>query len=263
VKTSRVARRSLSSVGVAIKAGSTNSKAARLESSSARLPRSMSPSVIDAVAAHIARGVDGARQPAASGGNAAAGRLPPPLPAGPSLDHQYRLGPDSLPQVGVPKGELRGPYTLPCEVFPGTQHRYWVYVPAQYDAAVPAALMVFQDGQAFVHDRGDIRAQNVLDNLIHRREIPVMVAVFINPGRTPEQVEPSPAVGWGDGAHHENRPPFCILPTGSCQDRLGTTTRKTLRWKHILGCLQALRIGASSTTPPREVRKRSFLAIYI
>ena len=149
----------------------------------------MPPSVIDAVAAHIARGVDGARQPAASGGNAPATMLPP-LPGGPSLDHQYRLGPDSLPQVGVPKGELRGPYTLPCEVFPGTQHRYWVYVPAQYDAAVPAALMVFQDGQAFVHDRGDIRAQNVLDNLIHRREIPVMVAVFINPGRTPERALP-------------------------------------------------------------------------
>ena len=99
----------------------------------------------------------------------------------------------------MPKGQLRGPYTLPCEVFPGTQHRYWVYVPAQYDSAHPTALMVFQDGQAFIHDRGDIRALNVLDNLIFRREIPVMIAVFINPGRTPEQVEPSPEVGWGDG----------------------------------------------------------------
>ena len=29
---------------------------------------------------------------------------------------------------------------------------------------------------------GDIRAPNVLDNLIYRREIPVMIAVFINPG---------------------------------------------------------------------------------
>lgn len=59
--------------------------------------------------------------------------------------------------------------------------------------------MVFQDGQAFIDDRGDIRCQNVLDNLIFRREIPPMIAVFINPGRTPEQTEPSPAVGWGDG----------------------------------------------------------------
>ena len=30
-----------------------------------------------------------------------------------------------------------------------------------------------------------IRAPNVLDNLIYRREIPTMIAVFINPGRTP------------------------------------------------------------------------------
>ena len=73
---------------------------------------------------------------------------PAPPPA-PNTDVQYQLGPDSLPQEGVPKGEIRGPYTLPCDVYPGTQHTYWVYVPAQYDAATPASLMVFNDGQAF------------------------------------------------------------------------------------------------------------------
>ena len=52
--------------------------------------------------------------------------------------------------------------------------------------------MVFQDGQAFKDENGDMRAQNVMDNLIYRREIPVMIGVFINPGRTPEQPEPSP-----------------------------------------------------------------------
>jgi len=72
-------------------------------------------------------------------------------------------------------------------------------VPAQYDPAVPTALMVFQDGQAFKDPKGDLRAQNVMDNLIYRREIPVMIGVFINPGRTPEQVEPSPETSWGDG----------------------------------------------------------------
>jgi enterochelin esterase-like enzyme len=44
-----------------------------------------------------------------------------------------------------------------------------------------------------------MRAQNIMDNLIFRREIPVMIGVFINPGRTPEQEEPSPQRGWGDG----------------------------------------------------------------
>src|SRR5271168_4095858 len=121
----------------------------------------------------------------------------------PNPDSQYRLGPDSLPQKGVPKGEIRGPYTLASKVYPGTQHTYWVYVPAQYDSAVPAALMVFQDGQAFKDENGDLRAQNVMDNLIYRREIPVMIGVFINPGRTPEQPEPNPQE-WGDRT--TNRP---------------------------------------------------------
>jgi enterochelin esterase family protein len=88
-------------------------------------------------------------------------------------------------------------------VFPGTQHTYWVYVPAQYDPAEPASLMVFQDGQAFKDEEGPLRAHHVLDNLIHRREIPVMIAVFINPGRTPEQPEPT-LNNWGD--RNTNRP---------------------------------------------------------
>lgn len=58
--------------------------------------------------------------------------------------------------------------------------------------------MVYQDGQAFKDENGDIRAQNVMDNLIYRREIPIMLGVFINPGRTPEQPEPTPQ-NWGDG----------------------------------------------------------------
>lgn len=129
-----------------------------------------------------------------------------PAPPRPNPDSQYRLGPDSLPQEGVPRGEIKGPFILPVNpnsAYPATQHTYWVYVPAQYDAAVPAALMVFQDGQAFKDEKGDMRAQNVMDNLIYRREIPVMIGVFINPGRTPEQPEPTPS-NWGDGT--TNRP---------------------------------------------------------
>lgn len=139
----------------------------------------------------------------------APGPAAPPLPtasappARPNPDAFYHLGPDSLPQDGVPKGEIRGPFTLPSRAYPGTQHTYWVYVPAQYDPAIPAALMVFQDGHAFMNPNGDIRAQNVLDNLIYRREIPVMLGVFINPGRTPEQPEPN-AREWGDRT--TNRP---------------------------------------------------------
>ena len=117
----------------------------------------------------------------------------------PNPDSQYHLGPDSMAQDGVPKGEIRGPFVIQSKAYPGTQHTYWVYVPAQYDPSMAASLMIFQDGQAFKDEKGDMRAQNVMDNLIYRREIPVMIGVFINPGRTPEQTEPSPQAGWGDG----------------------------------------------------------------
>jgi enterochelin esterase-like enzyme len=118
-------------------------------------------------------------------------------------DAYYKLSPDSLVQEGVPQGKLVGPTILPCEAYPGTQHTYWVYVPAQYDAAKPASLMIFQDGQAFMDSTGPLRAPNVLNNLIYRRELPVMLCVFINPGRRPDQPEPTPR-NWGD--RDTNRP---------------------------------------------------------
>jgi enterochelin esterase family protein len=125
-----------------------------------------------------------------------------PLVAGP-LDDVYRLGPDSLPQEGVPKGRVVGPLTLPSQVFTNTTRHYWVYVPAQYDASKAAALMVFQDGHAFVSTNGEYRVPNVFDNLIHRREMPVTLGVFINPGRRPDQEESS-SKDWGDRIN--NRP---------------------------------------------------------
>jgi enterochelin esterase-like enzyme len=133
----------------------------------------------------------------------AAPPAPPPDAQAPNPDSHYQIGPDSLARDGVAKGDVRGPFTLPSAAYPGTQHTYWVYVPAQYDPKVPASLMVFNDGQAFKNMDGDLRTPNVLDNLIDRRELPVMLAVFINPGRTPEQPEPTPQE-WGDRT--TNRP---------------------------------------------------------
>jgi enterochelin esterase-like enzyme len=139
----------------------------------------------------------------AVGAIAGAASQQPPAPTPPNTDSHYQLGPDSLAREGVPKGEVRGPFTLPSYAYPGTQHTYWVYVPAQYDPGVPASLMIFNDGQAFKNMEGDVRAPNVLDNLIYRREIPVMLSVFINPGRRPDQPEPTPQE-WGDRT--TNRP---------------------------------------------------------
>lgn len=120
-----------------------------------------------------------------------------------NTDVHYHFSPDSIPHDGVPAGQIKGPYTLPSQAYPGTQHTYWVYVPAQYDPAIPASLMIFNDGQAFMNPEGDVRAPIVMDNLIYRREIPVMIGVFINPGRRPDQPEPTLS-NWGD--RDTNRP---------------------------------------------------------
>ncbi|MCB1120285.1 MAG: esterase family protein [Verrucomicrobiae bacterium] len=116
---------------------------------------------------------------------------------GVSWDAYYKLGPDSQILEGVPQGKFSEAKVIPSKVFPGYQHTYWVYVPAQYDPAVPTALMVFNDGQAMKNEPGDVQAHRVLDNLIYRREIPIMLGVFINPARLPEQPEPNPK-NWGD-----------------------------------------------------------------
>src|SRR4051812_24895792 len=127
-----------------------------------------------------------------------------------SNDLFYALGPDSKSIDGVPKGKFLEPKIIPSNVFPGTQHTYWVYVPAQYDSNQPTALMIFNDGQAMMAEPGDVQAQRVLDNLIFRREIPVMLGVFINPGRRPDQSEPTPR-DWGD--RRSNRPDEYNPPT--------------------------------------------------
>jgi enterochelin esterase-like enzyme len=113
-------------------------------------------------------------------------------------DDVYKLGPDSQPQPGVPQGKVVGPLTLESKsAYPGTTRNYWVYAPAQYDGKTPACLMVFQDGHFFVNPEGEYRVPVVFDNLIYRREMPVTIGVFINPGRRPDQQEAN-AKEWGD-----------------------------------------------------------------
>jgi len=118
-----------------------------------------------------------------AGTDVATAQRAPGGPAGPSpFDAFYTLGPDSLPRDGVPKGEVRGPFKLPSKAYPGAEHSYWVYVPSQYDASREVNLMVFHDGATYLKADGFYRAQNVLDNLIYRGDIPTMIGAFIDPG---------------------------------------------------------------------------------
>lgn len=90
-------------------------------------------------------------------------------------------GPDSQRQEGVPRGTVTR-HVWKSKVYEGTIREFFVYVPAQYDGSEPAAVMVFQDGHTFVKEDGDYRVPVVFDNLIHKDEMPVTVAIMINPG---------------------------------------------------------------------------------
>lgn len=104
----------------------------------------------------------------------------------------YPLGPDSQPQPGVPKGRVEGPFVWKSTIFANTVRQYWIYVPAQYDPARPAALMVFQDGHQYVNADREYRAPIVFDNLIARDEMPVTIGVFVNPGHAGEELPADP-----------------------------------------------------------------------
>jgi enterochelin esterase family protein len=96
----------------------------------------------------------------------------------------YKLGPDSKQQEGVPHGQATK-FSWESKVFNGTVRDCWIYAPAQYDAAKPACVMIFQDGGGFVTTNGQFRVPIVFDNLIAKKEMPVTIAVFINPGHFP------------------------------------------------------------------------------
>jgi enterochelin esterase-like enzyme len=97
----------------------------------------------------------------------------------------YKLGPDSQEQPGVPKGTVTKHTWNSSKVFPGTVRDWWLYVPAQYDGKQPACVMVFQDGGNYVSTTGQFRVPVVFDNLIYKQEMPVTIGIFINPGTFP------------------------------------------------------------------------------
>jgi enterochelin esterase-like enzyme len=107
----------------------------------------------------------------------------------------YTVPPES---TALQNGALAGILTTPAlyaspAVYPGIKFQYTIFVPAQYQKGKPAALMIFLDGREWVTtaagattiawtDQGGWHADNVLANMIHSGDIPVTIAVFIDPG---------------------------------------------------------------------------------
>jgi gluconolactonase len=88
----------------------------------------------------------------------------------------YPIDPASKENPAVPKGEIISFTFSGSKIFPGTTRECVVYVPAQYKPDKPACVYVNQDGIQW-------NAPTVFDNLIHNKEIPVTIGVFVTPGK--------------------------------------------------------------------------------
>ena len=91
----------------------------------------------------------------------------------------------SQPDPAIRHGEfLAG--TLDSTLYPGP-HFFRVYVPAQYDPAKPACLLVRLDGIGALEGE-------MLDELIARKDVPVIIAVGIAPGSFGDAASPGASV---------------------------------------------------------------------
>ena len=93
----------------------------------------------------------------------------------------YPVDSASVVHPEVPKGELLKLSFDSSKIFPGTSRDFWVYIPVQYNPDHPACVYVNQDGVQW-------NAPTVFDNLINKKEMPVTIGIFINPGavKTPD-----------------------------------------------------------------------------
>jgi enterochelin esterase-like enzyme len=104
----------------------------------------------------------------------------------------YQHSLDSQRQPNVPQGSVTQ-FQHASSIYSNTRRDCWVYVPQQYDGTIPTAVMVFQDGHAYVSEEGHFRVPIVFDNLIHTGNMPVTIGIFINPGHVGNE---PPATPW-------------------------------------------------------------------
>jgi enterochelin esterase-like enzyme len=109
-----------------------------------------------------------------------------------TISPPYAPAPEMTAKDGVPKGMIHE-FTMKSEdsrIYPGIaktqpgvvvpyERRVAVYVPAQYVSGTPAPFIVVQDGTSPKY-MGALPL--ILDNMIHEKRLPVMIAVFVNNG---------------------------------------------------------------------------------
>lgn len=105
-------------------------------------------------------------------------------------DVRYEHGPDSVRRPGVPAGRTEELVWDASRLYPGTSRRIWVHVPAALHPAEAAGAMVFNDGWWTLDPEAEVRGAVVLDNLVHRGEVPPTLGVFVEPGTVPGAEQP-------------------------------------------------------------------------
>ena len=103
-------------------------------------------------------------------------------------DKQYHPCPEAYPDDNVPVGKVTS-FTdwRESRVYPHARRNMWMYIPHQFTPPQEQpALMIFNDGEWYLDSQGPIRTTKVLDSLIHVGDIPIMIAIFIMPGRPDE-----------------------------------------------------------------------------
>ena len=103
-------------------------------------------------------------------------------------DRQYNPCPEAYPEDGVPRGPIASFRDWSgARVFPGTTRDVRIYTPAGFDPnGPPPAVIIFNDGSWYLERSGPVRAAAVLDTLIHAGEAPPTIAVFVMPGKNPD-----------------------------------------------------------------------------
>ena len=126
----------------------------------------------------------------------------------PDWDKDYVLESTSTDRgAGVEPGSTRMLVHKSTGGFPGTFRRVWIHLPSESilkkvgDEGL--AVMVFQDGHAYVDEQGQFRAPIVLDNLVHAGKIPPLAAIFIDPGHEGADV-PGEKPGWQPAANNRS-----------------------------------------------------------
>lgn len=126
----------------------------------------------------------------------------------PDWDKDYVLSATSTQRgPGVDPGSTRMLVHKNSGAFPGTFRRVWIHLPAESILKTVGdeglAVMVFQDGHAYVDEQGQFRVPIVLDNLVHAGSIPPMAAIFIDPGHEGSDV-PGEKPGWQPAANNRS-----------------------------------------------------------